>query len=321
MRNSLSEYLTAQFYAWEQRGRGWKVFAEPVELESDFIPFFGHFSPHEFQENDDGQRPRFFPGIQEALGIFNKKSTLSDDEEYEQLDELYPINAFQYDNPYRVTELQIHFDKDTRVQFEHIEQLILMLSTSEGIVGFEIIGTGQKISVQFTCSNYDVGSFKSNIEAYVPGAIIIESHNALSTSLDPEKVTWVTDLGLQDEFMRPLKVWTKYDPDPLTGAIAILESLEDGEFGMLQILFQPATNPWAESIHRAITVGGTTPFFPDAPEMLPFTKEKISCPMFATILRTVSQADTEERAAIISTRIAQSLSKGRVHLCPTSRNI
>ena len=43
--HALSEYLTTQFYAWEQRGRGWKVFDQPVELESEFVPFFGHFPP------------------------------------------------------------------------------------------------------------------------------------------------------------------------------------------------------------------------------------------------------------------------------------
>jgi hypothetical protein len=69
---SLSEYLTAQFYAWEQRGRGWNIFDEPVELESSFIPFFGYFPPKRTTQIDDGRRPRFFPALQQALGIFKK---------------------------------------------------------------------------------------------------------------------------------------------------------------------------------------------------------------------------------------------------------
>jgi hypothetical protein len=31
--------ISVPTYAWEQRGRGWKVFGEPVHLESEFIPF------------------------------------------------------------------------------------------------------------------------------------------------------------------------------------------------------------------------------------------------------------------------------------------
>ena len=66
---SLSEYLTAQFYAWEQRGRGWKVFGEPVHLEPDFIPYFGHIPPEREEQIDTGRRPRFFPALQESLGL------------------------------------------------------------------------------------------------------------------------------------------------------------------------------------------------------------------------------------------------------------
>ena len=37
------ERLTAQFYDWERRGRGWQLWSYPVELEPPFRPFFGHY--------------------------------------------------------------------------------------------------------------------------------------------------------------------------------------------------------------------------------------------------------------------------------------
>jgi hypothetical protein len=304
---ALPEYLTAQFYAWEQRGRGWNVYDEPVELESEFIPFFGHLPPERTKQIDDGRRPRFFPGLQEALGLFKKPSPIPGEEVFNKLEETYPIHAYIYDNENPVTELQINFDKDTRVVFENIEQLLLMLSTSRGIVGFEILGTAEKISIQFVCTGHNPSSFKSYIGAYAPGVVINESPENLKRSIDLEQSIYAIDLGLRDEFMRPIRVWNKFDPDPLAGCIAALESLKQGEFGMLQILFQPTINPWAESIYRSLTDGGGGSFFADAPDMLPLAKEKVSCPLYATVVRTIGQSKSDDRARTIAEQIAQSL--------------
>ena len=247
MSHALSEYLTAQFYAWECRGRGWEVFGQPVHLEPEFIPFFGHYPPDRPEQMDDGKRPRFFPKFQEALGLFKKPASAGYGEEaFAKLEELYPINAYTYDSDEPVTELTINFDKDTRVVFEHIEQLLLMLSTSRGIVGFEIFGTRERITIQFVCTGRDANNFKSYISAYAPGVVINENTRNLLEEIDLDQTIYATDLGLRDEFMRPLRVWTKFDPDPLAGCIAALESIGTGEFGMLQILFQAAINPWCK---------------------------------------------------------------------------
>ena len=41
-----AEQLTKQFYRWELRGRGWKVFENAVSPEPPFAPFAGHFIPY-----------------------------------------------------------------------------------------------------------------------------------------------------------------------------------------------------------------------------------------------------------------------------------
>jgi len=308
MANSLSEYLTAQFYAWEQRGRGWKVFDEPVHLESDFIPFFGHLPPERIEQIDTGQRPRFFPAIQELFGLFTTPSSNTLGEEaYIQLEEFYPLNAYSYEDSIEVSELQINFDKDTRVLFDSIEQLLLMLSTCHGIVGFELLGSSEKITIQFVCPRIYLSAVKSYISTYAPGVVINENVNSLKNAIDFEKPAYVIDLGLRDEFMRPLRVWNKFDPDPLTGCIASLESITEGEFGMLQVLFQKVANPWAESIYRSVTDGSGDSFFEDAKDMVPLAKEKVSAPLFAVVLRAIGHAETDERAASIAQQIAQSL--------------
>ena len=44
--------LTAQFYRWELRGRGWFVWPYRVALEPPFRPFEGHFLPPRPVGND-----------------------------------------------------------------------------------------------------------------------------------------------------------------------------------------------------------------------------------------------------------------------------
>lgn len=304
---SLPEYLTAQFYKWELRGRGWAVFEEPVHLEPDFVPFFGHYPPFERKPLDLGRRPRFFPKLQEALGLFEKPVRSFDDTAFAKLDEQYPLQAYTYENPDPVSEFQINFDKDTRIPFEYIDQLLIMLSTSDGIVGFEILGTGERITIQFVCTSSDSVRFKSFLTTYIPGVFISETPNYLQSLIDPDQTMWLIDLGLRDEFMRPLRVWNKFDPDPLLGCLSALEAVSEGELGMLQVLFQPAVNPWVESIYRAVTDGDGGGFFTDAPEMLPLTKDKASSPLFSTVIRVVGQSTSATHAQALAGEIVQGL--------------
>src|SRR6185369_8093035 len=71
---SLSEQLTAQFYEWEQRGRGWMVFDSPVDLEPPFIPFFFHAVPAAYV--DDGKRATVFSTIAELFKPTSRQTEL-----------------------------------------------------------------------------------------------------------------------------------------------------------------------------------------------------------------------------------------------------
>ena len=64
---SLSEQLTAQFYRWEQQGRGWHCFEQAVDLEPDFYPFFFHHVPQARQIIDDSKRHTLFSLIGELI--------------------------------------------------------------------------------------------------------------------------------------------------------------------------------------------------------------------------------------------------------------
>lgn len=302
---SISEYLTAQFYKWEWRGRGWKLFDHPVGLEPEFIPFFGHINPS-LTQIDTGQRPRFFPKLQEYLGLYKKPVTLDNrDEVFNELDELYPINAYKLDSHNEVVEYIVNFSKDLKIPFDNIEQLILSLVSNNGILGFEIIGTSDSINIQFVSSNPNRDQFKSKIEAFAPGVNVSIKIDSLRNSMDINKDLFVIDMALQDEFMCPLRTWNKFDPDPLLSTIVSLEALKEGEFGMIQILFSKVLNPWAESMYRAVTDGKGGSFFEDAPQIFTLAKEKLSSPLIATVIRCIGQGNTEKG----SFDIADSLNK------------
>jgi hypothetical protein len=70
-----------------------------------------------------------------------------------------------------------------------------------------------------------------------------------------------------------------------------------------QVLWQPCTNPWAQSILRAVCDRNGKNFFVNAPDMLKLAQEKISQPMFGVVVRIAAHAETIERAAAICTAL------------------
>src|SRR6266852_3387107 len=64
--DNVDEQLSLQFHQWEQRGRGWQVFLNPVSPEPPFRPFYGHYLP-EAPPIDDGRHPTLFSSFIQNL--------------------------------------------------------------------------------------------------------------------------------------------------------------------------------------------------------------------------------------------------------------
>src|SRR5437667_7730555 len=76
---TLEEQLTQQFYTWEKRGRGWKIWDDPVELEPPFSPFLFHSVPPAHVV-DDARKPTFFSALADKiLGKATQAVVSSDD--------------------------------------------------------------------------------------------------------------------------------------------------------------------------------------------------------------------------------------------------
>ena len=287
------EQLTAQFYDWEQRGRGWQVWPWPVDLEPPFRPFF-LYDPGSIPTTliDDARRPTLLSGLTEKLlGRGSRPPT-----EVPQAPEVIEIEAEEFWDDSPVLELQVGTPTGLKVTREAAERLLLTLPVSAWPVAFEIVGLPEATVVQLVARASEAPSLGRQLSSYFPDAALTESTGFLEKhwSASGEK-TVLVDFGLSQEFMRPLRTFRDFAVDPLTGMIGALADLRQDELGMVQILFEPARHAWAENALRAVTDWEGKPFFLDAPEMVPLAREKIARPLFAAVLRIAARSASSTR--------------------------
>ena len=296
----LSDQLTAHFYEWEQRGRGWHTFDFPVEPEPEFYPFFGHYVPAP-PVIDDGKRHTLLSGL---FDLLSKKEVIEINPDPRT--EMPPVSGYRYTSDEKMLAYSIVLPKDEKLAVEDVEQLLLMLSYTTHPVSFEVIATSTAISIQFVCRERDTTHVYAQIKAYFPTAVITKNDAGLDLLADTPR-TCVVDFGLSDEFMLPLRMASEVEQDPYIGLFATLEHLQKGERGVIQVLFKGAINPWAESIMRSVTDNRGGAFFTNAPEMVKLAQEKISAPLYAVCIKVAGQAHTSARAIDIARNIGTAL--------------
>jgi hypothetical protein len=303
--------LTTAFYAWEHRGRGWQVWPYPVELEPAFQPF--HREPVSAAPAlDDARKPTLLGGWFSRL--IGRSQTESPEEHVEQTE---PVPQASADFP--ISELQIALGPDVKVSPELAEHFLVSLSTCARPVSFEVVGTSESITVQIACAQRDAGQVQEQIRAYFPEAVISESVGFLSDVWTAGKgESLVVDFGLSQEFMRPLKTFSRFEADPLIGLLGSLGDLADGEITVMQVLFQSARRPWSESIARSVTDWQGEAFFVDAPELVSQARQKMDRPLFSAGIRVAVRSPSAERALQLVKRVGGAL--GQVGL-PSSNEL
>lgn len=287
MHPTRQEQLTAHFYEWELRGRGWMRFAQPVELEGEFHPFHMHRLPQPYI--DDGTRHTWASSIAEWFRAPPPVPAIP-------APALPPIQAYAADTDAPMRVVGISFAQGVDIAPERMEHLFVMLSQCGGTMSFEIIATQTDISLQLACCADAALMVRGLLAAYVPEAIVHDSGDRLQVRT---QATYVTDFGLAHEFMRPLAMRAGTDHDPYIPLVAFLDLLQPGEQVVIQILFAGTVNPWAESIMRSVTINGRESFFEDAPEMPALAAEKVSKPLLAATVRAFAQAADRSRASML----------------------
>lgn len=300
---SSAEALTRQFYEWEVRGRGWQVSDRPVALEPPFRPFFGHFVPGmPGAVGDDGRKPTFLSNLVD--GFFKRSTAVTgavtppDDGE--------PAPHYMEDRT-ALVELQAILPPETKITKDAAGQFLMSLGDVSRPASFEIIGTSESILVQLASAPPDHRQVREQLQAYFPETLLSERKGYLEAVWDQtgRKATAIVEYGMSKEFMRPLRCFERFDPDPLAGLIGAMAELDPADTALFQVLFSPVRHPWPESIMRAVTDKAGDPFFMDDPAVVKLAAEKISSPLFAAVVRVAAQSPKSARAW----RIAQGMGK------------
>lgn len=279
---TLPERLSEQFYAWELRGRGWQEFPRPVELEPPFRPFPGYFLP---PARDDGHRPTF-------LSRFFQPSRHEPEPPEVEEPEPAPFEAHA-----ALSECLVSLPQEKVVTFESAERFLLALSGSDLPFAFEILGLSEHIEVRMASRAPDEALLQNQLRAFFPDV-------SIGTEVGGLRKVWtrgagetvLLHFGLAREFMLPLASFRALDPDPLLPLFGALSELEEGDAGLVQVLFERVREPWAESVMRAVVAGGGAPFFADFPELTKRAGEKVSRPLYAACLRVAARSATRAGA-------------------------
>jgi hypothetical protein len=297
----IEEKLSEQFYKWELRGRGWKVWDTPVSPEPPFRPFHGHFLPEQ-EAIDDGRKPTFLSSLVESLS--RKLATAPRDcSKLPRPDDEPEPEALVRDP---LIEVKTLLPAKLDIPREAFEQFLLNLSLCREPMAFELVGVNKSVTAQFAAHPDDAPLLRRQLQSHFPEALFQTSENTLETVFDgcEGEETLVVEFGLGREFMYPLSCGKL---DAFVGIVGALSELESGEFGLFQVLWQPVRNPWPESIVNSVTGADGKPFFVNEPELASAAEAKVDRPLFSAVVRIMVKAPDFDRVLRLSRDLAASL--------------
>jgi hypothetical protein len=295
---SQREELTAQFYEWEIRGRGWQCADYSVQLEPPFHPFFHHYIPTPY--TDDTKYPTL---LSRFADIFRTPQPVPVIKQNEPL----PTELYPFLDEDELIGYVISYTKHSKPSLELMEQCLIMLSGIDAPISFEIIADSTSVAVQIVARQRFTAFLYSQLKIFFPdvGIVPIAEIDAI---FNPDLSVYTVDFGMYEEYMRPINTSNSHT-DSLVGFWGICEQLKYNERVVLQVLFTATVNQWAGSIERSVSDGKKGAFFIDGPEMPGLAKEKCSKPLFAVAMRVLTQADVLEDAGILLNQVAYTITR------------
>lgn len=184
------EAITAHFYWWELRGRGWDVWDEPIDLEPPFIPFLGHAPLFETKKRiDDGWR---LPIIGHLVEAFKELRDYFETEEYR-----IPEQPLPYIREYETfVEYSVRLPRNWK-DGGKMMRLINILSSSTDPVSFELISNGESIHIHIATPESKAQWLYSQLYIIFPSVVIHEAHPRLEELYRDESWVLCTDFGLE----------------------------------------------------------------------------------------------------------------------------
>jgi hypothetical protein len=297
----IDEQLSEQFHRWEQRGRGWQVFPEPVFPEPPFVPFNGHYLPNT-PAIDDGRKPTFLSSFVQKLSRTLSTETESPPAIAEPGEEPEPTPLARGS----LVELQASLPNKLDISKEAFEQFISNLSLCREPIAFELVGSHSKVGAQFVAGGQDAPLLRRQLQAYFPEAVFVPREGGLEQAWETSRGEDVltVEFGLKHEFMLPLSSGRL---DPFIGIVGALAELKPDELGLFQVLFQPVQQPWANEIVDSVTHSDGKPFFVNSPELATAAENKIASPLYAAVVRILIRSTDFDRVLQLTRDLAGSL--------------
>jgi hypothetical protein len=163
-------------------------------------------------------------------------------------------------------------------------------------LSFELVGRAGTVSLQLACSPHDSATVIRQLASIAPDVAVLPRDDYLATMWEAVSgFPLVVDLGLSEEFMRPLAEASSFSLDPLVQIIGALTDTTPHEIGVVQVLAAPARRPWAEHIKRAVTDSDGEPFFAGGADLVAHAKKKVSASLYACRVRIAAKAGSRVR--------------------------
>ncbi len=292
------------FSEWEERGRGWHRYDTWVTPEPPFVPFSGHNVPGR-RIHDDGQIPTIASRIVDFFrGAGGPESEVPAES---QKPEHHPLqDCLDYRG--ELLEFKVTLSQSFRPDPGVFDQFLVSCAHARFPLTYNILGTGDSIDLLLAVDSADARHLREQLHAYFPDASITEVTGLIFDSLSSRSVeqSFVFEVGLNDEFMIPLGQ-SRSPGDVIVGIAGALSNLTFDETGIFQVIFEPVFFPWSQSILRSVTNGSGQPYFAHAPELAQHARNKVSEPLFATVVRIGGFSRDLERSTNIGRSLFQAL--------------
>lgn len=311
------EQLSAQYLQWELRGRGWFVHQEPVALEPPFKPFGGyHFNSS--SAADDVRRASFTERLMKKAGrLFNPVAT-----PVVETDDTDSENEITTWSREECSEIALTFPRSSHPKRDHAESFLRMCRSCNDPVAFEVLADHREIGFQWVCSAKDEPFVKAQCEAHFSewsprdgGAQLVQTWEQTGSSYA------AAEIGLGRDFLLSIETGKA---EMLSGLIAGMSSLAEGEMALFQVIFEPIAAPWADGMVQVSSRSDGTPVFKNRPDLAREAATKARSPLYAVVLRLVTCAEDGNRAWALLAPLAAALNAlsrpGGNHLVPLAMN-
>lgn len=289
------------FYTYERQWRGHEVCDEQVPVEPTFN-FFKRFDYAANIKSDDSLIPTYL----ETFSSFIKKK-------YSQL--IKPSSVVDSAGHTITTQprtkslafFRIYVPHDVAIKHQEFASFLEMLSIQTGTVSFEIIATGQKILLVFSCAVTHVDTFISLTSSFLPSLIVQRIYDDPLAAFAKTDNIDIIEFAPRYEFIRPLRFIEQCQTDPFVPIFSSLENLQRDEQVALQILFHISDKPWKETIMHALHNSLGQQFFYQDPQMISCAEQKYLHKQFGIIIRTALCAHASNRKHALKESITNAL--------------